>query len=284
MAYTPNVLTSGTGYGQANNLRMAFGVSIPPLLDPYGEKLAAFIWLHGQEARGATPTSNTDYSSLHLAYNKGLSLHVRDADFPYFMIPGGVGNRYNKGSVIVVPQCSTSFTTWPFAYTAEMIKYIHNNLSGIVDVNRIYLVGYSQGGGGVLSCINDPFINANIARFVSIAAGYYLSANHSFVARSGAHLALYHTATDTVAVSTAHSDAYLNGLRAQRPEGYIDNIRFSGATAGTTNHNDIVATICDTTISGTAQFALSNGEVWRQKETLYQECFRYSLPRASRAA
>lgn len=283
MAYTPHVITAGSGYGQANGIRVAFGVSIPPT-NPNGRKHAAFIWLHGQEARGDTPSSNSDTADLHLVYNKGMPLHVRDADFPRFNIPGTVGAAGELGSVIVAPQCGRQFGTWPLMYPSEMIKWIKANLNNIVDENRIYLVGYSQGGGGCLEAADDAYINANIARLVPIAPGYYISPTHSFVAASGLPIRIYHTITDALAISTSVADPWISGLMAQKPVWPVENIRFKGTTAGTTNHDNIVATVCAKSITGSAGYELSNGEIWIQRETLYEDCFRYSLPRASRAA
>jgi poly(3-hydroxybutyrate) depolymerase len=55
--------------------------------------------------------------------------------------------------VVLSPQLSTQYGSWPPFYVKEMIKYAKANLQ--VDTNRIYITGLSLGGGGVWRAITE---------------------------------------------------------------------------------------------------------------------------------
>jgi predicted peptidase len=287
MGYTQHVLTSGTGYGRANGIRMAFLKHVPTP-NPNGKKHPLIVYLHGIDHCGATPTSNTDYSTSSVIANKGVPRQTRDvAEMPTFQRIGW-GAFDNKKYAWLAPQCSTAYAsvstggTWPFAYAAEMIKYAQSSMQDVVDIKQIYLVGYSLGGGGVLSMLPDNFIRENIAAAVAIAPGYNSSPNYPLVAQSGVPLYIYATVPDALA-SVTIADGFVNNYNLQRPEFPVRYFRFSGNTAGTTDHDDIVITVVASSVSGQS-FELSNGNFWVQSRTLYEELSQFSLPRAKRAA
>lgn len=281
MSYTNRMITSGTEWGQATNRRIAFIEHIPPP-NPNGNKHQIFISLHGAEANGSLPTSDTDFDTLAVVANKSVPLLIRDvgATIPLFQKPGSfTGDTY--GTIVLAPQSLTSEGTTPFAYPGEMIKYAYNNLGSVANLDIITLFGYSKGAGCVISCIKDPKIAPYISRAVAVAPGYSAAPDYVTVANVGPPLFEYHVATDPTAV-VGWSDNYVRNLNLQSPVNPCQYRRFSGASVGTENHDDIIATITTTTPEGSYQ--LSNGDIWTQVETEYQMSLRFTIHRQKRAA
>jgi poly(3-hydroxybutyrate) depolymerase len=55
--------------------------------------------------------------------------------------------------VVLSPQLSTGYGSWPPFYIKELIKYAKANLQ--IDTNRIYITGLSLGGGGIWRAITE---------------------------------------------------------------------------------------------------------------------------------
>jgi predicted peptidase len=282
MAYTQHVVTSGTGYSRANNTRMAYLKYTPPP-NPNGRKHACIIYKHGNDHCGPTPTSDTDYSTSSIIANKGIFTHVNAVgeDFPRFKIPGGDPVSDLVNFVFYAPAfASTSGGTWPFAYTAEMIKLALANPD--IDPSMIYVLGYSLGAGDVISTCLDPFINNALAAAFAIAAGYHfndLDSELKWIADSNLPIHCYHAANDGIA-QVSITENFVRRLNLQHPAHPVQFLKFSGATSGTSGHNNILPTLISKTVPGPQ--ALSNGDTWTPDETIYETMLRYRAPRRKR--
>lgn len=283
MAYTKHVRTSGTGYGQANGIRMAFGQHLPPA-NPNGRKHQLWIWLHGIEAIGPRPTSNTDYGTLDIVANKGMPSLIKTVSaLPMVRLPGG-SEADDFGIAMLFPQCSSEFATWPFAYTAEMIKHAQQNLADVVDVDRIHLCGYSFGGGGVFSITKDEFVNRNIATFHAIAGGYNATPNYTYVSNSGARIFVYHSAGDTTTIDGGTgngayvSRTFVTNLNntSPKPMWPVQFFEFVDLT-----HDSVLPPMVEATPSNQS-LALTNGQFFVTNETIYQRSCPYTRHKRTR--
>ena len=100
------------------------------------------IFLHGIGERG-----NGTSQIASVAYN----------GIPYYCA-NGASMRFTAGGqtssfVVLSPQLSVQYGSWPTYYVKEMINYAKANLQ--IDPNRIYVTGLSLGGGGVWKVITD---------------------------------------------------------------------------------------------------------------------------------
>lgn len=272
-------MTSGTGYGQANGIRMAYGVHLAPTND-YGHKEGWIVYLHGIDHVGPRPTSDTDYGTLDIVANKGVAFMIKDGPLPYFQQPGGGPTDLYRWNVIF-PQCSSEFATWPFAYPSEMIKKVKATYAATTDTTRIMVVGYSFGGGCVMTACKDAYLNANVSRWVNIAGGYNASPNYPFVANSGAIIECYHSAADPTA-PVANTDNFVNGVSAQHPVNHIKYIRFSDLPGSPTNDHDRIRFIMEDLTKG-GVYPLSNGDTWTRDELIYESGLRETTQRRKRA-
>lgn len=215
------VVTAGT-YPVGSGIKISFLEYIPaPNLN--GEKHPLIIFLHGQGERG-TPGDTTTSNGVVKLYNTRIPSMIQYTDLPYFTIPGTVDTATYA---VLAPQCSTDYGIWPPVYVAEMLKYAEQNLAGKVDLNRIYLVGLSQGGGGVLTALRDSLISRRIAAAVSICPGYYPNGDPlAAVARYGVPLFVFHAANDGTA-SITNPDGYILSLNQYGPAAAIQYTRFT---------------------------------------------------------
>lgn len=264
IAYDPNekpikrVITSGSEHSTGANLKVSF-LEYKRASYPGGKKQPLIIFLHGQGERG-TPGDTTTSNGIVKVYNTRIPSMIRFNDLPYFAIPG---TSDTATYIVLAPQCSTSFGTWPTMYVEEMLKYADTNLADVVDFDRIYLVGLSQGGGGVWSALRVSAIAKRIAGAVAICPGYWPSGDPlPVVAKNGVPFWVFHAANDPTA-TVANPDGYLTSLNQQVPLAAIQYIRFSGATPGSSGHS-IWNIILDLEYG---VYALSNGSVWNENET-----------------
>jgi poly(3-hydroxybutyrate) depolymerase len=107
----------------------------PPGYSTATGKLPVIIFLHGVGERG---NGTTD-----------LPLITKVA-MPKYLKLGRTMKFYFDGKwqsfIVLSPQCSTAYSSWPSFYVDEMIKWAVNKMKG--DPNRIILTGLSMGGGG----------------------------------------------------------------------------------------------------------------------------------------
>lgn len=100
------------------------------------------IFLHGIAERG------NGSSQINLVAANGIPRHCAGGASMNF-----TENEKSSSFIVLSPQLSKQFGSWPGFYVKEMIKYAKANLR--VDTNRIYITGLSLGGGGVWSAITE---------------------------------------------------------------------------------------------------------------------------------
>lgn len=278
MGYTKHTLVSGTTYSRANGIIMAFLKHVPAP-NPNKKKHQLFIYLHGIDHCGPTPKTMTDYSTLDIVSGKGVALAIRDADLPYYQVPGGATGE-TRGTAVLAPQCSTDYAssstggTWPFAYAIEMIKYAENYMADVVDLNRISICGYSLGGGFVLSMVKDSYLNPRLASAFAVASGYNSSPDYVTVANSGLPMYLYHSPLDGVTNGSAVSDGFVSQMNLRFPVHPVQYINFADR-----HHNYIVDVMGRNT--GFAHL-MTTGDTYIHRETIYQTALRHTRHRAKR--
>lgn len=117
------------------------------------------------------------------------------------LVPGGalkdrryssVGKNQNTQFFFAGAQGWGGFGYFPRTYTNAMLRYIKKHYSHIIDTNRIYMTGYSWGGGHCNIVAQDPVLNPQIAAMNSICAGYNdfsgnnrIANSYKYVAESG---------------------------------------------------------------------------------------------------
>lgn len=279
MSYTKHSILAGTGYPTGNGIRIAFLKHIPP--NTTGRKPQVIVYLHGIDHRGPFPTGPTNYGTVDNVANKGVPLQIKNAGqvIPAVQIFGS--SKY-LDTAVLAPQCYEGYGVWHFVYGYEIIKYIKENMQDEVDINRIHLVGYSLGGGGVISWSHQPGLISEWASITAIAPGYNAQTNYPVPGDSGCPIRVYATVPDELA-DISIADGYVNNLNAQKPVWPVQFKRFSGVTPGTQDHDDILPTVVQTNPTG-ASFELSSGGLWVQNESLYQTCAKFTLLRMKRAA
>ncbi len=121
----------------------------------YGsQKHPLIIFLHGIGERGDGTTQIQNVTANGIA-----NLCARGASMRFTV--GGQTSSF----VVLSPQLSASYGSWPSWYVEEMIKYAKANLQ--IDPNRIYVTGLSLGGGGVWTYAFTSY--ANSAQVAAIA-------------------------------------------------------------------------------------------------------------------
>lgn len=276
--YTKGVLTSGTGYGQANNMRMAYGLHYLGATNAYGKKEGWIVYIAGIDKRAPTPSSNTDYDGVDGVADYGVAKLVASNPLPYFQKPGGSPTDLYRWNIIWMV-VSTSFATVPFAYPSEAVKLIKANYGATTDTTRIMFVGYSLGAGGGETASKDPYLAAHISFWVNIAGGYNNNntGNYKTIADSTGPVRVYHSAVDGTA-SVSISRGYVNGVKGQKPVHPLNYYEFSDLTG--TDHNTIRFIMEDTT--GGGSYNMTNGDTWTYDEVIYETGLRYTTKRRKR--
>jgi predicted esterase len=131
------------------------------------QKYPLIIFMHGNGQRG-----NGDSTDLPLVL-EGLAKVIQDGRFPTSFTVNGQTHRF----IVLSPQ----FKAWPVA--AQLDQVINYAVSHYrVDQQRIYLVGYSAGGGVVWEYASDNSIYANrIAAIVPICGSSFATAERGRV-------------------------------------------------------------------------------------------------------
>src|SRR5450432_4583704 len=109
----------------------------------YGtQKHPLIIFMHGigERGNGSTQLNSITANAIPKFCAAGASMR--------FTV-----NGQTSSFVVLSPQLSVSYGSWPTYYVKEMIKYAKANLQ--IDPNRIYVCGLSLGGGGVWDVITE---------------------------------------------------------------------------------------------------------------------------------
>lgn len=280
--YVKAVLTSGTGYptnaGNADNIKMTYGFHIPPA-NPNGRLHPVVIYLHGIDHKGEY-VDTTSTSGIDRVFLKGTPLQVKTKPLPYFLPPAMTGASNLYRFAVFAPMLYKGFGTWHVAYGIEMIKLIKTNFANVCDTNRIYFVGFSLGGGGVLTFAGNKFINENTAAFFSIAPGYNSATNYQNQTDWNTRLFVYHCRWDKLApVSVSDNIVYnLNIRRSLSPVQY----KCIQDSIGGVNFHDIWPQILDTIPGDT--YRMTNGDTWVNAEVIYRTMLRFAKQRYIRTA
>ncbi|HEY4147757.1 MAG TPA: T9SS type A sorting domain-containing protein [Chitinophagaceae bacterium] len=153
-----------TGSTTYNGNFIGFYQFKPPGYDPNSShKYPLIISLAGvgEQGNGTTELPNMLDAGLPLYCSQGATL-----TFNY--------QGQQESFLMLAPQLSKSAGVWDEVYTDGIIAYAKANLN--VDVNRIFLTGFSLGGGGVWRYVTSSAARAaNIAGIVPISASpdYY---------------------------------------------------------------------------------------------------------------
>jgi poly(3-hydroxybutyrate) depolymerase len=109
----------------------------------YGtQKHPLIIFMHGigERGNGSTQLNSITANAIPKFCAAGASMR--------FTV-----NGQTSSFVVLSPQLSVGYGSWPTFYVKEMIKYAKANLQ--IDTNRIYVCGLSLGGGGVWNLITE---------------------------------------------------------------------------------------------------------------------------------
>lgn len=158
-----------------------------------GKKHPVIIFLHGVGERG------DGGKDLEKVAKVGIAKYIRKGETMQFTV-----NGKKESFVVLSPQLSKRYGTWPDFYVEEMIEYATKNLK--IDPNRIYLTGLSLGGGGVWSFSSSKLANAKkLAAIVTVCATCRMS-NGKNIADANLAVWSFHAKNDTrVSVNCTNS-------------------------------------------------------------------------------
>lgn len=125
------------GLTAANGTYIGFLQYTPTNYNSTSTSYPLIIFLHGFGERG---NGTTELS--HVALN-GIPAYIRNGSTNMTFTWNGKTETF----LVLCPQLSQMYPAWQDFYIDEMIKYAKGNLR--IDTNRIFLVGFSMGGGGV---------------------------------------------------------------------------------------------------------------------------------------
>ncbi|MDI3322288.1 PKD domain-containing protein [Pinibacter soli] len=170
------------------------------------QKFPLIIPLHGLGEKGDGTTQ------LNLVFTSGIGYQVKNGASMRFNYPNGV-----KGSFLVLlPQLSSSYGDWQPFYIDEMIKWAKANLN--VDTNKVYITGYSLGGGGTWVYPASSVLAASQVTAVIPVSGTGLSqGNACNIAQGGTAVWAIHT-TDDNQVSVYSTMGVVNAVLGCGPK------------------------------------------------------------------
>ena len=170
-------------------------------------KFPLIIPLHGNGEKGNGTTQ------LDAVFTSGIGYLVKHGASMRFNYPtNGV-----KGSFLVLlPQLDPAYGDWQPFYIDEMIKWAKGNLN--VDTNRIFITGYSLGGGGTWVYPASSVLAASQVTAVIPVSGTGLSQGSACnIAAGGTAVWAIHT-TDDDQVSVYNTMGVVNGILGCNPK------------------------------------------------------------------
>lgn len=179
-----------------------------------GAKQPLIIFLHGIGERG---DSINDVRRLEV---NGPLKHTKTDDIVEFK---GVPSNF----FVLAPQLPTHADYWTANYTFSMLEFAKANLD--IDVNRIYLMGLSLGGGGVYTALQDVLIAPQIAA-ATVICGTCMMKNAGLIVANNIPVFIYHSVDDPRVPITCSEKAYDliknagGNVRFYRMNGYGHNI------------------------------------------------------------
>lgn len=113
-------------------------------------------------------------------------------------------NGKTETFLVLSPQLSSSYGSWPSFYGEEMIRYAKNNLR--IDTNRIIVTGLSLGGGGTWKYAATSLANAKQVAAIAPVCGTKQSVDFCNIAKANLPVWAFHAENDpTVSVTATTS-------------------------------------------------------------------------------
>ncbi|MFT3825520.1 MAG: PKD domain-containing protein [Chitinophagaceae bacterium] len=166
-------------------------------------KYPLIIFLHGIGERG---NGTTDLPSV---LNNGTPSNIKNGSTMTF-----TWNGKTETFLVLTPQLSNNYGSWPNFYVDEMLNYAKKNLS--IDTNRVFLAGLSLGGGGVWSYAGSTLDNAKKFAALGISCGTEQYVNFCNIASANLPVWAFHATNDgTVSVNATYNN--VNKLNACNP-------------------------------------------------------------------
>ncbi len=190
---------------------------------PY--KYPLIINMHGQTEKG-----NGQEPELSRALGSGLGKIVKEGATMSFDVRG-----QRHAFVVLFPQMSTIYDDWEPFYVDSMINYAIRNLN--IDSNKIFLTGWSLGGGGAWNYTSNSLAQARrIAGIFPIAPAPTYT-NLCNIAQGQVAVWAHHSYDDT-GINYRYTDSAVDVINACRPAPVITalkNIYPSGGHGGALN-------------------------------------------------
>jgi hypothetical protein len=155
-----------------------------------------------------------------------MSMNLAGDGLPY-LINHGFTMKFNlngqqHGFIVVAPQLPKTEGGWPEVYTDGMINYVKSQYGTgqpvLIDPNKIFLTGFSLGGGGTWKYITSSAARAaNIAGAIPISGnGDYNSANFCLVEQNNVPVWAFHSNSDPL-IPSSNTTFAINGINACSP-------------------------------------------------------------------
>lgn len=204
------IFTGFCGFSQQSpkNLTASNGVFIgfyeyKPADYSSAKKYPLIIFMHGVSERGngTTELSRVLANAIPKYINRGNKMTF-------------TWNGKTETFLVLSPQLSTAYGSWPAFYAEEMIRYAKQNLS--IDTNRIIVTGLSLGGGGTWKfAIQNPTNPSSIAALAPIC-GTQQSGDFTNIAKANLPVWAFHAENDkTVSVNCTHNQ--VNAINNSSP-------------------------------------------------------------------
>ena len=189
--------------------RIGFYEFKPPGYNPDSSyKYPLIIFLHGVGERGNGTTE------LSMILNSSLSQMIANGASMNFSFHG------KKSSfVVLLPQMSKEYINWQNFYTDAMIAYARQHLA--IDTNRIFLSGWSLGGGGGWKYVTTSPDNAHRIAGIVIAGPAPDYENLRYIVQENVAVWAHHAKDDASVPLHLTTDAvteinsYSPGIRAR---------------------------------------------------------------------
>ncbi len=162
------------------------------------------IMLHGVGERG------NGGSDLHMVLNSSFARMVKDGASMKFTV-----NGRKHAFLVLIPQMAPEYENWQNFYIDAMIDYARDYLK--VDTNKIFLSGWSLGGGGAWKYPTSSIDSAKRIAGVVLVAPSPDYANLCNLARGKVAVWAHH-ARDDSAVPLHFTEDAINSINACSPE------------------------------------------------------------------
>ena len=162
------------------------------------------IFLHGVGERG---NGNTE---LPMALNSSFAkILVKGATMKFTV------NGKQHAFVVLIPQMSKDYENWQNFYVDSMINYAKRHLK--IDTNKIFLTGWSLGGGGAWKYATASLENARrLAGIIPVSPAPNYTTLHNLVIGQVAVWA--HHAKDDASVPLHYTEDAITGINEYKPD------------------------------------------------------------------